>query len=250
MHSIKKAALALGAATLSLSFALPALAQDPPAAAPQGAGGGQGRGQGRGPGRGMNQVSLAQVPISILETSLGLKADQKAKIKIAQDGLAAAMKEAREGAQGGQADPEAMRATIQRVMELNRTTETEIVNYLDDAQKAKIPALQRELGVYGAVGIPLPALAELNLTADQKKRIAIIAEESQKALQAKMQEIGQGGDRQAMMEIFQSHREATVKKGHDLLDANQKKVIAKYPQQRFGGFGGGRRPGGQQPPVL
>ena len=238
MLSAKKIGLVFGTAALCLSLSVASFAQ---AAAPAA---GQGRGQGRGPGggRGFGQVTLAQIPLPILESSLKLTADQKIKIKIVQDKLQADGKELRDAAQAG-GDPAAFRAVFTKMRDLSTKANTEIENILDDNQKAKVAPLVKDLGTITSVGLPMAAVGELNLTEDQKKKLGVIAADSQKAMQAKFQEMQQNGaDRAAMGEFFQTSRAETKKKALEVLTDDQKKVLKKFPDQPGGpgGPGGGR----------
>jgi hypothetical protein len=243
MLSAKKLGLALGAAALCLTVSVASFAQAGAAPAQ-----GQGRGQGRGQGGrgGFGQVTLAQIPLPILESSLKLTGDQKIKVKIVQDKLQADGKELRDAAQAG-GDPAAFREVFTKMRELSTKANTEIEGILDDNQKAKVAPLVKDLGTITSVGLPIAAVAELNLTDDQKKKLGVIAADSQKAMQAKRQEITQnGGDQAALGEFFQASRAETKKKALEVLTDDQKKTLKKFPDQPGGpgGFGGGgaRRP--------
>src|SRR5947209_5164025 len=108
----KKLGLVLGTAALCLTVSVASFAQGQAPAAGQGQGRGQGRGQG---GRGgFGQVTLAQIPLPILESSLKLTADQKIKVKIVQDKLQADGKELRDAAQAG-GDPAAFREVFTKM---------------------------------------------------------------------------------------------------------------------------------------
>lgn len=111
--------------------------------------------------------------------------------------------------------------------------------------KEKLDALEADIKVLNSVQLPAEAVLELKLTAEQKKNLEEIAKQSQ----AKVREMMQSGDREGAMAL----REAVASKVEAVLTADQKKVVAKYPQPRMGGQGGGRggqgggRPGGPPP---
>lgn len=108
----------------------------------------------------------------------------------------------------------------------------------------KLDALEADLKVLQAVQLPAEAVVELKLTADQKKSLAELGKQSQE----KAREAMQSGDRDAAMAV----REATATKVDTILTADQKKVVAKYPNRQGGGRGGnggGRGNREAQPPV-
>ena len=108
---------------------------------------------------------------------------------------------------------------------------------------AKFETLIADLKVLQGVNLPLEAVTELKLTAEQKKKLG----ERAKATQSKAREMQQAGDREGAMAL----RSSVAENVKTILTAEQNKVVEKYPAPRFGGGqGGGRgqgRPGGPPP---
>ena len=233
-----------GAALLA-AVSVPSLAQ-----APQG--GGQAPGGARGGQRrfGMRPLTVADIPVSILNKELKLTDEQKTKISDIHDKLTAQVKENTPAppAAGEQPDFQKMRDARQKINELNTQATKDIEAVLTDDQKAKLPDLFKGLQVYRSAGIPLEIVNDIKLTDDQKKKITDITDENQKAVAAKFQEAQNGGDRQAVMTAIQQMQKDTQEKIKAVLTDDQKKTLEKYlkdhpqPPTGFGGFGG-RRPG-------
>lgn len=247
---LKQMSMALGFVTMAALVTTGAFAQAQPGQGQPGGGRGQGGGQGRGQGRG-GGASLASVPVDVLQTELKLTSDQAAKIKIAQSGVKAAQKEMQDAmaaAQGGQADPTAMREMFTKFRDVNTKATEEINGILDDKQKEAAKGLLQTIGDLGQIGVGAGAYGDLKLTDDQKTAIHALITKSQKDNADKLQALRDGGDQQAMRDFFTASRAEMTKKGQALLTDAQKKVAAKFPPQQFGGG----RPGGArtQPPVL
>lgn len=112
--------------------------------------------------------------------------------------------------------------------------------------KAKLDTLEEDAKLFQMANLPLEALVELKLTAEQKKSITTATLDSV----AKMREMMRNGDREGAM----AAREQVVQKVSSLLTEEQKKTVAKYPAQRMGGnrgqFGPGQGEGRRgKPPV-
>lgn len=122
-------------------------------------------------------------------------------------------------------------AILQKRAEAGRKASGEIEASLTSAQKAKVPAMMAELNSLMAGGIPLQALPELKLTADQKKKIARIGSDTRKQMQAV------NGDFSKFREINQAARGKT----NAVLSPAQQAIVEKNRPRR-GGPGGG--PGG------
>lgn len=102
---------------------------------------------------------------------------------------------------------------------------------------AKFESLVADLKVLQGVNLPLEAVTELKLTADQKKTLGELAKTSQ----AKVRELMQNGDREGAMEL----RDQITAKVDSVLSSDQKKVVEKYPAPRMGQGNRGQGPGGQ-----
>jgi Spy/CpxP family protein refolding chaperone len=257
MNKFRKGSIVAIAAVAALTMGLSSYAQQAPGGAPGGGGGGgfrQGRQGGRG---GFGQPTLTSVPAAVLADGLKLTAVQKAKIQAIQD-QARKDTQALRPAQGQQPDFQEMR---QKMQALNEETNKSIEGVLTPDQLKAAPAFLKSVGGYRTVGIPLEVLPDLKLTADQKTKIAAIADAAQKQLQDEMQKMraagggqpgggGGGGGFQAIQDLMKANGD----KAAAVLTSGQKAILDKYkadhPQRGFGGpggGGGGRRGGGGAP---
>jgi len=206
---LRTIARALAAAALGIAALAPALAQE--------AGNAQ---QERPRAR---RASVLTLPVSVLEGTLQLTADQKTKIASIQEKYRDQVRALRP-AQGAQPD----QANAQKLREAARQALQEIQAVLTPEQRTRLRDAGRELAALAMAGIPLQALGDLKLTADQKSRIAAITREAAEKRQALSQEERRTKGR----EIFQEVRT----KVEALLTAEQKAVIEKYrrenPRQR------------------
>ncbi len=101
--------------------------------------------------------------------------------------------------------------------------------------KEKLDALEADIKLFMSVQLPTEAVLELKLTADQKKTLTEVANQTQQ----KVRELMQSGDREGAMTL----RQSVVSKVSAVLTEEQKKVVEKYPS-RQGGGAGRRGPGG------
>ena len=206
-----KMGLACAATLVLASAGISVFAQ----AAPGGAAGGARQGRGGGQGRGMG---LTQIPVGVLAHELKLTDDQKTKITDIQTKFAEDMKAATAAAAGGQVDRQAMGE--------KRTQATkDIEAVLTDDQKAKLPEVLKTLGVYNTVGIPVGALPDLKLTADQKTKIAEIGKEATEKMTAARQAAQGGGDPQAGRDAMMAARKDATDKVTALLTDTQKTAL-------------------------
>jgi len=212
-------------------------------------GGGGGRGFGRGGFGG--QPSLATTPVPYLAWALNHNDDQKTKIQAVQDKVRTDMRAAfQPDASGQRPDPATAQAKMKEVQD---QAKTDIEAVLTDTQKKKTESVLKEAGTYNSVGLPLGAVPDLKLTADQKTKLADIGAavaKEQQATMKEMQDARQNQDQQKMQELFtsmQSSRKATQEKVQAILNDEQKAALDKYvkdhpqPQRGRGGPGG---PGG------
>jgi hypothetical protein len=98
---------------------------------------------------------------------------------------------------------------------------------LSEEQTAKLKSLEADVKVLVAVQISPLAVGELKLTADQKTKLTDLG----KQVQEKTRELMQAGDRDGAMAL----RETLSSKVNEILTADQRKVVAKYPASRMGG---------------
>lgn len=182
------------------------------------------RGQNRaGQGRaGAQRVSVAAIPPSVLKDPLKLTPQQMESITRIHNKLVEETRALRPQA-GGQPDREAMRENMQKLRDLNQKATQEIQALLTDEQKAKLPEVLREMGQLRSMGVPLEALAELKLTAEQKSRMLALGAEYQKKLQALSPQERQTARREIM-------QEARAKMA-EILTAEQRAVAQKYQQR-------------------
>jgi Spy/CpxP family protein refolding chaperone len=182
------------------------------------------RGQNRaGQGRaGAQRVSVAAIPPAALNDALKLTPQQLESITKIHNKLVEETRALRPQA-GGQPDREAMRETMQKLRDLNQKASQEIQGLLTEEQKAKLPEVLREMGQLRSMGVPLEALAELKLTAEQKTKLLALGAEYQKKLQALSPQERQTARREMM-------QEARAKMA-EILTAEQKAVAQKYQQR-------------------
>ena len=95
--------------------------------------------------------------------------------------------------------------------------------------KEKFDALEENAKLFQSVNLPMDALLELKLTADQKKSLTQLGETNQ----SKMRELSRNEDREGATAL----REQLASKVDAILTSEQKMVVAKYPSRQ----GGGRR---------
>jgi hypothetical protein len=209
---------------------LPALAQlTAPAPARPGASavpGAPGRG-GRQGQRGGRGLSLAMLPVNVLDTLTPLKADQKSGISAIEDRTKADLKTA------------------------DRTNRGAILTKASDEVKALLtPAqmadVQKALPTLSLVSqsraIPVGALEEVKLTRGQMSKISGLTSATATQLQGL-----RGPERQAKMQQVGPALKTQIE---GVLTASQKSVIAKYEaahprrQRGFGGGGPGNGRGG------
>ena len=230
MHT-RNAPSALLLAGALLAVALPGQAQNPPPrpgapmmpgrpgpGGPMGGPGGQmGRGGRGGGGRGM---SLASIPVSVMDMIAPLKADQKAKITAIEDKARNDTKTMDWQARG----PVMSKAA-------------------DDVKAVLTPVqlgtIEKELPTLGLVSrvIPVGVMGDLKLTKSQMSKITGVAD----AAAPQMQGL-RGPERQAKMDQLNIKGQI-----EGVLTAPQKATIAKYEAahpRRQGGPGGFGGPGG------
>ncbi len=209
-------------------------------------GGRQGGGQ-RGQRGGM---TLATIPISVLDTYLKLTADQKTKIGAIQTQYKADVKALMPApADAGAApDPQARRDMMMKQREVSTKADTDIKAVLTDDQTKMVPDMTKELTAFRGAGIPVEVMGDMKITADQKTKITTISTDSQKDMQAKFQEAQANGgqvDQQAMQDL----RKATHEKIMAVLTPSQKTMLETYLKDHPQPQGGGRRGGaGAAPP--
>jgi hypothetical protein len=246
--------IGLACATLFLlsAVSLTALAQGAGQATPGQPGQGGGR-QGQG---GFGRGGMVILPISYLNTSLKLTADQKDKITAIQTQY----KEDAKAFTPPPADPNTpVDPQVRRDMGQKRgaavaKADADITALLTDDQKKMMADMNKELGALRSVGIPIEVLADLKLSETQRTQIVTISDDSQKEMRAKRQEAQANGgqfDRQAMQDM----RKATTEKAMNVLNLSQKNKLEAYlkdhPQPQGGGRGGrqGAPPPGAPPQI-
>jgi Spy/CpxP family protein refolding chaperone len=170
---------------------------------------GQGRGQGRRGGAG----SPAAMPIAQLEKMLSLNEEQKTKITAIQEKARAEMQ-----ALGNVRDA----GNREKVQAITKKATDDITAVLNADQKKKFEALVKVGAAVRGTGIPPVAAAELNLTAEQLKKLADIAKETRDKTQALSQEERRTKGREIQDEAR--------KKAMDVLTAEQKTKLEKYMQ--------------------
>jgi len=228
MHIRMRTMLAVGAL---FALTLPTLAQ-PPSSPRPGAPGAPGRGGQPGQGRRGRGLSLAMLPVSVIDTITPLNAAQKTKITAIQTKARADMQAATDRtARGG----------------IMTQATNEVKAVLTPAQSASIEkAMPTLMMVAQSRAIPMGALADVKLTKSQMTKISGFASSAA----AQMKNLS-GQERQAKMEQIGPQLKTQIE---GVLTKAQKDAIAKYEAahprgQRGGGggFGGGRRGAGAPP---
>jgi hypothetical protein len=172
------------------------------------------------------RLSLAQVPVPVLDSYLRLAPDQEKKIQAITTKYRADIKGLGLSQGGVQVDVRAMQDMFRKRGELGDKATTAIEAILMRDQRAMVPDMRRELGSLRAAGIPLEALPALKLTADQKKKLAAAAADNQNQIRAAFQ----SGNMETMRAGQQTARQKTM----GVLTAQQKKIVEKYLQQTRG----------------
>ena len=134
----------------------------------------------------------------------------------------------------------------ERMQAADKKAGKDIEAVLTASQKAKLPAVLKQLETARNAGIPMEVVSDLKLTSDQNNKLEGIAKDAQAKRTQMMQGGGGGGDRQAMFQAFQKMRDENRKKVDAVLTPTQRDTLKKYedahPRGR-GGRGGG--PGGR-----
>lgn len=216
---------------LLAALALPTLAQKPMPTpqtpgrptAPGGVGRpGQGPGGPEGRGGQRRGMTLAAIPVSVMDLVTPLKADQKKKITLIQDKMKADMKTATRETRGG----------------LMTKATDDVKAILTPAQMASVQQALPTLGVLRRA-IPMGAVDDLKLTKPQFTKMSGFATAVMTqfkglqgpAMQTKMQQVGP----QLKTQV------------EGVLTPTQKSALAKYvaahPPRQFGGPGGAGGPG-------
>lgn len=234
---MKKLCLAV-AVLIAMGAALSAVAQPAPGGAPGGrrAGGQRPGGPGQAGGRGMRALSVATIPVEALKQALKLNDGQVQKIKAIQDQLRKDTMGMRPQG-GGMPDPAAM----EKRRALTQKAAKDIEALLTAEQKTALATVVRQMSAMRMVGIPPMALAELKLTADQKKKIQALVAPAMEQLKG----IAPEERRTKMRAIMEEMRPKVAA----ILTPEQQKIVAKYMQRRGrggeGGPGGPGAPGGR-----
>lgn len=205
----------------------------------------------RGPGEFGGRVTAATLPTALLKKSLGLSDDQVATIagiqkKFRQE--SAALRPARPDANGGPPDAANMKEAMARIKSLQDSADKDIRSALSATQQEALTKFVQSADDAAAVGIPVAALADLKLTADQRKQIGAIAAKARKADAAARAQVEQSGDRDTAMQAARAARREASTAARILLTDDQKAVLRKYRTARTAGAGrGGDGPGGPPP---
>ena len=203
------------------------------------------RGGGRPPRGPQGPATLVRTPIKALVSALKLTDDQKTAIQKIQTDFQTASKALRppppDPNGGTPPDPTTMEANRAKEQKLEKTANDQITALLTDDQKTAAASLLKMLPVLREAGIPLEVFGDLNLTADQKTKIAATVKADKDAANG------------AMSRELHDKIQADVLA---LLTADQQATLTAYvkahprpqggpggPDGGPGGFGGGHRGG-------
>lgn len=244
------------AATLALTPLTTSRAQQEPPAGDPPAGRRGGGGPGGGGflrGRGNQPLTLATVPVAALAGPLNLSTEQKTQIGQIQEKLQSTRRggggRGGPGATGqpGGAAPD-FQAMMQARQQAEQTATTQMEALLTPQQKQALPAVLKDMQTLAAAGLPVQLMSTLNLSAEQKTKLADIGAKAQQALQRAFQgaQGGAGNDPQAMRETMQQARAQTQQQVSAVLTDAQRAQVEAYRKEnpeRGGGPGGGGRGG-------
>ncbi len=159
-------------------------APPPDGANPPPDGGGRGRPGGRRP---MPPISVATMPLEVMDGYLTLTADQKTKIAAIDATLREQMRPPRPANDEDSAAPpapptaeerEAHRKTVDAAV---ATASDSVTALLTDAQKAKLPVLLKAFAALRAGRVPPPAVASLKLTDAQWTQLSALGKGATRA---------------------------------------------------------------------
>lgn len=136
-------------------------------------------GRGFGPGRGMPPSAMRLVTMDAVQEVLKLSDEQKDKVAEIDEELRQRAREAFGERRGERPDFGRVRGEMQK---LNEEATAKLIDVLDDHQKRQLAAIVIEVSDAGALLDPLVA-AQLNITAEQKEKMAEIRD-AQQPLQA------------------------------------------------------------------
>jgi Spy/CpxP family protein refolding chaperone len=173
-----------------------------------------------------------------VQDALKLTDDQKTKIEKINDDSRTAMREA---FQGGSPDRD-------KVMEITKDTSNKINEVLDAGQQKRLVGIL--IQVSGAAAIADPAVAkELNITEDQKKKLADVRQGVRSELEKLRDDSGSREDRMKKVQEIQDDvnkkivAELTSEQQAQLESLKGEKVDIDMSQLRGPGGPGGGRPG-------
>ena len=129
----------------------------------------QGPGKQKGQKKGGGVAQIAQLNAAALDALVKLTPEQKTRITAIHDKFQADSK----------ALPKDPSSRTKR-RDLARTASQEVMALLTPEQKSKLQSAVREAAPLAGAGIPIPLLAELKLTDEQQKKIAVLVSESRK----------------------------------------------------------------------
>ena len=193
----------------------------------------QGQGQGRFGGGlfGGQGVTLMAAPAPVQE-KLKLDAGQKEKLAAIREKMSAEMRaNFQGGGQGQRPGPE----VIQKITAMREKSESEAVALLSPDQKKQWDGMKADAEKYQGIGRGSMALMAVDgLTADQKSKLAALAQEIQGKRREMLQGAAQGGDRQAVGQKMRELDTQTTDAVKKILTPEQaKQYDAAQPQGQF-----------------
>jgi Spy/CpxP family protein refolding chaperone len=206
--------------------------------------GNRGGGPGGPGGGGRGPVSMARLAtIDKVQDVLKLSDEQKEKIKKINDDVREEMRKAFQDGGG--------RESMQKLGESSAKKLNEV---LDEGQQKRLMGILIQLQGAGAVNDPAVA-KELNITDDQKSKLAEAREENMKAMQGAFAGgRDQNGSREEMRSKMDKLREEANKKVMALLTSEQQQKLESLKGEKVDidmsalrGPGGGDRPRGDRP---
>lgn len=210
------------------------------------------------------QPSAVATPMAALAAGLKLNDDQQSRIRSVQDQWRRNRDLSIPPPDRGDAplpDPEAMRANFEKLRASEQMANRSIDAVLTEGQRRELPGLLRQLEVWRHAGIPAELYGDLNLTAEQQKKIEAIVRKTGPTMPPPGAPAGEGesgfggphpGPRGMEQAFRRVHEQALA-----ALTADQQKLVRNFiqahphprPGRRPEGFGGFPPPPADEPSI-
>ena len=217
------------------------------------------------------QISLADVPVSVLTRELKLTSDQQTKIEAIQKKWRTQMQSLRpqggpggpegqggpppggpdgpgdqggappaapegQGGPGGQGGPPpggpgGPGGPNSKLFQARQATIKSIEAVLTDTQKQAVPGLMKTLDALQVSGIPIAVVSDLKLTSDQKTKIQTLAATAKQADRKVMESAHESGDFDSVRTAMQKSRKSVHDKAMAVLTSDQKQIVSAFAKE-------------------